>query len=118
MKENYGNLNELKELGQYKKRAYTIEQIHDPNLKCKDGESMKEVQVRMEKSIFEILKKNCGKKVVVVSHGAAIKFFLMKWCKLNNDKLYYNKKEIKVNSPGIIKVKFLKNELYGIETIC
>lgn len=117
MKENFGNLDELKAMGQNKKRPYTIEQILDPDLKCKDGESMKEVQERMKKSIFEILKNNYGKKVAIISHGAAIKFFLVQWCNISNEKIYYNNNEVIVNSPGIIKVRFLKNKFYSMETI-
>ena len=54
MKENYGDLNELQMIGKNKNNPYTIEQILNPNLKCKDGESMKEVQERMQKSISKI----------------------------------------------------------------
>lgn len=117
MKENYGDLNELQMIGKNKKNPYTIEQILNPNLKCKDGESMKEVQERMQKSISKILKNNYGKKVAIVSHGAAIKFYLMKWCEIKNNKIYYKSNEIVVNSPGVVKVSFLKDELYNIETI-
>lgn len=117
MKENCGNLNELKRIGKNKENPYTIEQILDPNLKCKDGENMLEVQARMQKSISKILENNYGKKVAIVSHGAAIKIFLMKWCEIKNNKIYYKNNEIIVNSPGVVKVSFLKDELYNIETI-
>ena len=117
MKENCGDLNELQMIGKNKNNPYTIEQILNLNLKCKDGESMKEVQERMQKSISKILENNNGKKVAIVSHGAAIKFFLMKWCKIKNNKIYYKNNEIIVNSPGVVKVMFLKDELYNIETI-
>ena len=62
-------------------------------------------------------KNNIGKNVAIVSHGAAIKFYLMKWCEIKNNKIYYKSNEIVVNSPGVVKVSFLKDELYNIETI-
>ena len=93
MKENYGDLNELQMIGKNKNNPYTIEQILNPNLKCKDGESMKEVQARMQKSISKILENNYGKKVAIVSHGAAIKFFLMELCKIKDNKKRLKQKE-------------------------
>lgn len=71
----------------------------------------------MEKTINKILKENRGKRIAIVSHGAAIKFFLMKWCKLNNEnEIQYNKKNIKLDSPGIIKLLF-DDDLIELEQI-
>lgn len=118
MKESYGNLEELKVLGHNKNNSYTIEQILDANLKTSNGESRKEVTERMEEKLNEVFKENIGKKVVVVSHGAAIKFLLMKWCKLNEaNKLEYDNKEIVLNSSGVIKLTFLDNALQDIQQI-
>lgn len=118
MKENYGNLITLKELGKEKNNSFTIEQLLDENLKNLDGESRKEVTDRMEKSFNNILKENLGNRIVIVSHGASIKFLLMKWCKLNNkNEMEFNKKIIKLNSPGIIKLIFEDNELLELEQI-
>lgn len=47
MKENYGNLDALKKLGEGKKLSFTKEQLIDKDLKNIDGESNKEVEKRM-----------------------------------------------------------------------
>lgn len=103
-----GNLETLKELGKLKKHTYTEEQLLDENLKNIDGESRKEVYKRMNAALNNILKENLGKRIAIVSHGAAIKFLLMNWCKLNKDcKLVYdNKTIIDLKSPSAIKLEF------------
>ena len=117
MKEDYGNLEELEALEEKLSRPYTIEQMLNPKLKCTNGESMEEVKVRMDDSIRRIAQENVGKKVAIVSHGAAIKFFLMNWCKLSGAYLYYKGNCIRVNSPGIIKIMIEDEEVTSIETI-
>ena len=118
MKENYGNLITLKELGKGKSNSFTTDQLLDENLKNIEGESRKEVTDRMEKSFNSILKENMEKRIAIVSHGAAIKFLLMKWCKLNDkNEIQFNKKTIELNSPGIIKLIFEGNELFKLEQI-
>lgn len=107
MKESYGDLKELAELGKYKKNQYTIEQLMDNELKVAEGENRIEVTKRMEKTFNKILSENKGKRLAIVSHGASIKFLLLKWCSLDeNYKLEFNKKIIKVESPSIIKLIF------------
>ena len=117
MKEDYGNLEELEALEEKLSRPYTIEQMLNPKLKCTNGESMEEVKVRMDDSVRRIAQENVGKKVAIVSHGAAIKFFLMNWCKLSGAYLYYKENCIRVNSPGIIKILIKDQEVTSIETI-
>lgn len=98
-------------------RPYTIEQMLNPKLKCTNGESMEEVKVRMDDSIKRIVNENLGKKVAIISHGAAIKFFLMNWCKLSGAYLYYKENCIRVNSPGVIKILIEDGSVVNIETI-
>lgn len=118
MKENYGNLEKLKKLGEGKKNSFTTEQLLDENLKNIDGESRKEVMQRMEKSFNRIFNENIGKKIAIVSHGASIKFLLTKWCILNaRNNLEFNDKEISLNSPGVIKLVFNNSKLINIEEI-
>ena len=117
MKENIGNLNQLKKIGKIKKYPYTVEQIIDPFLKCDDGENMIEVKNRMKQAMQSIIKNNVGNKVVVVSHGAAIKFYLSDWCNFKENKLVYENKEIKIESPSILKMIFNKENLENIEVI-
>lgn len=117
-KENYGDLESLKLLGKNKKYPYTTEQLLDENLKNLDGESRAEVTCRFEEAFNSILSQNSGKNLVIVSHGAAIKFLLLKWCTLNdNYELEYNNKEIKLNSPGVIKLTFSDKNLLNLEQI-
>lgn len=102
-----GNLETLKELGKDKKYSYTEEQLLDEKLKNIDGENRIEVNNRMNNSLNKILKENEGKNIVIISHGAAIKFLLMNWCKLNNElKLTYKKSIIDLKSPSLIKLEF------------
>jgi len=118
MSENYGDLKELEKLGKSKNNSFTTEQLLDENLKNKDGESRKEVAKRMEKAFNKILSENINKKIAIVSHGASIKFLLMKWCRLNeNNKIEYNNKEIALNSPGVIKLIFKGEVLIQLEQI-
>ena len=98
-------------------RPYTIEQMLNPKLKCTNGESMEEVKVRMDDSIKRIVNENLGKKAAIISHGAAIKFFLMNWCKLSGAYLYYKENCIRVNSPGVIKILIEDGSVVNIETI-
>lgn len=67
-------------------------QLLDENYKIANGESQKEVRNRMKSAIIEILNKNKGKNIVVVSHGTAIIFLLKEWCdiKFVEEKLHYN----------------------------
>lgn len=114
-----GNLETLREFGKDKKHTYTEEQLMDENLKNIDGENRTEVNKRMTTSLNKILRDNAGKKVVIVSHGAAIKFLLMNWCDLNeNCTLVYNNSIIEVESPSAIKLEFRKENLENITIIC
>ncbi len=97
----------MEELGKIKKESFTIEQLLNETLKNKDGESREEVTNRMERTFEQILKENFGKNVAIVSHGAAIKFLIMKWCNLNkNNQLEFKDKIITLNSPGVLKLIF------------
>ena len=117
-KENYGDLDELAELGKVKKNPYTIEQIIDRDLKCTNGESMNDTKNRFEEKINEVINNNLGKRLAIVSHGAAIKFYLMNWCELIGKDIEYKGNIIKIESPNITKLIFDENmqlkEMYNI----
>lgn len=117
-KENYGDLAELAELGKVKKNPYTIEQIIDRDLKCTNGESMNDTRNRFEEKINKVINNNLGKKIAIVSHGAAIKFYLMNWCELIGKNIVYKGNIIKIESPSITKLIFDENiqlkEMYNI----
>ncbi len=110
-----GNLLKLKELGKSKKYRFTTEQLLDKKIKNIDGESSEEVRKRFFNSFDEIIVKNEERKIVIVSHGATIKFALLKWCKLNlKNEIVYNGNVIisdKLEYPNVIKLTFNKLDL-------
>ena len=113
-----GNLDELKKLGNIYKHVFTEEQLLDSRLKNLDGENRLEVNKRMTNCINEILLNNENKKIAIVSHGAAMRFYLMNYCSLNDDiKLVYNDNILDFLSPSIIKLTFDKLDLIDIKNI-
>lgn len=113
-----GIIDELKKLGEIYKNPFAIEQLIDNKLKNKDGENREEVNIRMTNIINEILLNNENKRIVVVSHGAAIRFYLMNYCTLNKDlQIEYNGNILDFSSPSVIKLTFNRLELINIENI-
>lgn len=118
MRESFGDLKKLEEIGKSKQHSFTIDQLLDEQFKNVNGESRIEVANRMEKAFNRVLYENFGKNIAIVSHGASIKFLLMKWCKLNkNNQLEYNGKIINLNSPGILKLVFNDNNLIELSQL-
>ncbi len=121
-KENCGDLAALEKLSEGKVNSYTVEQMLDSKLKNVGGESNEEVRKRMFDCMIEILKKHSGKRVVVVSHGAAIKYFLQNWCEYvyEEDALYFNGEFAcprKLESPSIVKLEFEEDTLKKVRVI-
>lgn len=115
-----GNLKELGEFMKYKStQDPSQEQLLDREFKTSDGESAEETRKRMNEFFNGILEKYEGKRILVVSHGGSIKFFLLNWCEVNeNVKLVYNKNTIlNIKSPCLLKLTFRKNELINLEQI-
>lgn len=114
-----GNLEELAEFMKNKNtRDPSQEQLLDRKFKTFDGESAEETNQRMTNFFDEILKEYEGKKIVVVSHGGAIKFFLLNWCEVNEDvKLVYKNKVLDITSPCLLKMTFRNNELIQLKQI-
>ena len=113
-----GNLDALKELGKKYHHLFTEEQLLDSRLKNINGENREEVNSRMSSFMKEMLKIFENKRIVLVSHGAAMRFYLMNYCTLNQDiKLVYNDNILDFSSPSIIKLTFDKLELINIENI-
>ena len=104
-----------------------LRQYIDENYKTEDGESQREVRKRFTKALYEILDKYKGKRIAVFSHGYAITFFLMTWCKFeyiedkDNLKFTFKNREIlnkKINAPEVFKLEFNdNNEIIDIENI-
>ena len=61
------------------------EQLAFPDFKTRDGESANDTKIRMNKFMQEILGKYVGKRIAVISHGGAIKFYLLNYCNVNNN---------------------------------
>lgn len=114
-----GNLIELGEFMKDKKtRDPSQEQLLDTSFKTSDGESAEETKIRMTKFFDKILREYEGKKIAVVSHGGAIKFYLLNWCKVNKDvKLVYKNTTLDITSPCLLKLTFEKDNLINLEQI-
>lgn len=110
MNENYGNLEELKKMGENRKMNFTKEQLKDKELKNVDGESNIEVAKRMEEVLTKIIDSNY-KKIAVVSHGASIKFWLSQYCEIDgNVDLIYNNNKLDIKSPSVLAIT-VKNKI-------
>lgn len=113
-----GDLNDLKGLGKNKQHSFVEEQLLDDNLKNSLGESLIDVQKRMDSVISKIVLDNKNKRIVIVSHGATLKFYLRKFCKLNKDiKLEFNNGVLDFSSPCIIKLIINDDKVIDIKNI-
>ncbi len=97
-----------------------------PDFKTVNGESQNDVFKRVYECLNEILNKNENKKIAIFSHGYAITFLLLKWCKLENINeerkltLSYKNKIVMdkvINAPEVFKLTFDKNKIKSIELI-
>lgn len=57
-------------------------QYFDADYKTIGGESQNEVCQRFSEAFFEVIDKNKNKRIAIYTHGYAITFFLLKYCKL------------------------------------
>ena len=114
-----GNIEDLaKFMNDKTSRDPSREQLAFPQFKTRDGESANDTNKRMNEFISEILKGYKGKRIAVVSHGGAIKFYLLSYCKVNkNLNLEYKGKELTITSPCLLKLIFRNNELVDLEQI-
>ena len=109
-------------MGESKTNDYTTEQLLDETLKNIDGESNIEVRKRMLNFLEEILAKHEGKRIVVVSHGAAIKFLLQHYAKYEyktNTFTFSDKMKIsaKLESPSTLKWVFDSEKLVNVKKL-
>ena len=108
-------------------KNWFVVQYLDENFKTVGGESQKEVRERFSEALNEVLDKHRGKRIAIFSHGYAITFFIMKWCKFEyvedkddmkftfKDKVIFNKK---INAPEVFKLELDENnELIDIKNI-
>ena len=108
-------------------KDWWVKQYLDKNYKTEGGESQEEVRQRFSEAFYELLNANKGKRIAIFSHGYAITFFLMTWCKFeyngerDNFKFFFNNKIIynkKINAPEVFKLEFDENnEIIDIKNI-
>ena len=102
-----------------------IKQYFDPTYKTEGGESQIDVQNRFSEVIDEIIDKYDGKRIAVFTHGYAITFYLLKYCKLldiHDRKLKYVYKgkilfDKSINAPEVFKLTIDNKEIVNIELI-
>lgn len=101
-------------------------QYFEEDFKTEGGESQKDVRNRVAEVFDEIINKYKGKRIAIFSHGYAITFFLLRYCKLldlHDKKLKYefNGKVIFdkcINAPELFKLTLNdSNEVTNIELI-
>ena len=94
------------------------EQLAFPEFKTRDGESAIDTNKRMNEFINEILEIYEGKRIAIISHGGAIKFYLLTYCDVNKDlNLEYNERELSITSPCLIKMIFRNKKLIHMEQV-
>ena len=101
-------------------------QYLDENFKTEGGESQADVRKRVSECFDEIIEKHRGKRIAIFSHGYAITFFLLRYCKLINvddtkltyefdGKIIFDKK---LNAPDLFKIVLDDdNNVINIENI-
>lgn len=101
-------------------------QYFEEDFKTEGGESQKDVRNRVAECFDEIVEKHKGKRIAIYSHGYAITFFLLRYCKLldihdgklkyeYNGKILFDKK---INAPELFKLTLDdNNEVTNIELI-
>ena len=108
-------------------KDWFVVQYLDENYKTIGGESQKEVRDRFSEALDEVLDQHRGERIAIFSHGYAITFFIMKWCKFeyiestDNLKFTFKGKEFfnkKLNAPEVFKLELNdNNELLNIEVL-
>jgi len=116
---NLGNLEDLaKFMSDKETRDPSREQLAFPEFKTRDGESANDTNKRKNEFIEEIVEKYKEKRIAVISHGGAIKFYLLSYCKVNEKlNLEYNEKELFIKSPCLLKMTFRNNKLVHLEQV-
>ena len=88
-------------------------ELIDENFKTEGGESQIDVRNRFVPAFDEAVRSNKGKRIAIFSHGIAIAYFLLRWCKVErvdpdkrfslsfNGKVFFDKI---YNSPEVFKI--------------
>lgn len=101
---------------------YTEHSFNDKNFKVRNGESLNDMDKRLNDFISEVLSKN--DKTIIVIHGIMLLSFLQNTCefKFDNGKIYakYKEKEIvneKPKSPGVYKITYDNDKIVDIDVL-
>ena len=101
-------------------------QFKDPDYKTEGGESQRDVVKRVNEVIDDIIENKKDKRIAIFSHGYAILFFLLQYCKLvsvdeeRNIHMKYHNKNImkgKINAPEVFKLEYEDKKIVNIERI-
>lgn len=102
-------------------KDFEFKQFSDETFKMPNGENIKEVRKRMYEALNDILKKYCGKNVVILSHATAIASLLKTWCEVKYLEPYkFNGKEFFDGNWGyceIFKLTFDNQKLINIQNV-
>lgn len=114
-----GNVEDLAQFMKDKEsRDPSREQLAFPEFKTSNGESAIETKIRMNDFVEEVLENYEGKRIAVISHGGAIKFYLLNYCEVNEKlNLEYKGKELDIKSPCLLKLIFNGNKLVKLEQV-
>jgi len=103
-----------------------VKQYENKDFKTEGGESQREVVLRFNEIMDEILTNNEDKRVAIFSHGYAICFYLLQYAKLEyidlnkNVTITYKNEKIldgQLNAPEIFKLEFDKKDLIDIKQL-
>ena len=90
-----------------------VMQYWDKDFKNLEGESQSEVNKRMTEAFWEVVKENQNKKIVIISHGTAISFLLMNWCKLIDVELNH-RRFLKFKEKELINRQYYSPEVFKV----
>lgn len=102
--------------------GFEIRQMTDSKFKMPNGENQIEVANRMYNALLDVLRKNEGKRIAIVSHATAIAFLFIKLGKFTEEGIYINDKVIiakdfKWNAPEVFKLEFDDDKLIALNVI-
>ena len=95
-------------------KTFWVTQFEDENAKVPNGESRKEVTERFTRFINRVLEEYKDKRIVLVSHGTAITFLLMNWCKLVNVQLENKVRHLTFNDKDVINDTIKNLDLFKL----
>ena len=103
---------------------FIVNQFKDNDYKLPNGESLNEVDKRIEIGINKIFKNNNHKNIVIVLHGIALMVFIKRYCDVSYDEKTFkitHKGSIiyddMIKAPDIFKLEIENDELINLKNI-